>query len=438
MWQRLPFARFAGSESLPGLLLFAVCLLAGCQGAQLMATPNVYVHARSNPFADVAPHLRTNTVDVLYATDRQPVSRHEAFLAYGAGRSPSLAFGSCVVEIGQHVSWETLVEQSRQQERTQPLPLRIRAITEQARFPATPLPLVLRHGQPTIAPEAQAAQEQIAAQLRQALRERLALTSRKEAYVYIHGFNNSFADAVFVIAQLWHFLGREGVPIVYTWPAGAGGGLRGYNRDRESGEFTIFHLKQFLRSLAATPELEHLHLIAHSRGTEVASSALRELFIETRAAGQSPQAVFKLKNVVLAASDLDMEVSTQRLGAEHMGLEIGQTTIYVSASDRALGFSGCLFISLRRVGQVQPEDLTDAQRQQFAFTANVHLIDARVPFGFLGHSYFYAHPAVSADLVLLLRYQLAPGSPGRPLHKRGANFWRITADYPMVTGTERR
>ena len=71
-----------------------------------------------------------------------------------------------------------------------------------------------------------------------------------------------------VIAELWHFLGRQGVPILYTWPAGFGG-LRGYTRDRESGGFTIFHLKQFLRLLASTPELEELNIIAHSRGTDV-------------------------------------------------------------------------------------------------------------------------------------------------------------------------
>ena len=71
--------------------------------------------------------------------------------------------------------------------------------------------------------------------MRQAIRQRLGLTSRKAVYVYIHGFNNTFEDGVFVIAQLWHFLGRQGVPMLYTWPAGAGGGLRGYTRDRESG-----------------------------------------------------------------------------------------------------------------------------------------------------------------------------------------------------------
>jgi esterase/lipase superfamily enzyme len=343
-----------------------------------------------------------------------------------------------VVGIGQDVSWDTLVAESRQRERSQPLPLHIRSITEQARFPATPLPLVASNGRLTIDPAAQAEHEQAAEQLRQAIRQRLDLTSRKDVYVYIHGYNNSFKDGVFVIAQLWHFLGRQGVPILYTWPAGASGALRGYTRDRESGEFTIFHLKQFLRVLASTPEVQQVHLIAHSRGTDVLTSALRELIIETRAAGQEPRTVFKLRNVVLAAADLDLEVFIQRLATEQVGLAIERTTIYVSEADRAIGFSGCLFISTRRIGQVRPEDLTDEQRLRLERVTKVSLIDARVSSDFIGHAYFYNNPAVSADLILLLQEGFAPGSPGRPLRKRGENFWQITNDYLMAPTTQRQ
>jgi esterase/lipase superfamily enzyme len=402
-----------------------------------MPTPNVYVQASATPFADVAPPLRTNTVDVLYATDRQLIPQDDGTLAYGSGRSLSLAVGSCVVEMGQNVSWDTLVQQSQQAERTQKLPLRIRAMTEQVRFPATPLPFVLHNGQPTVAPAVQAAYEHAADQVRQDIRQRLALTSRKAAYVYMHGYNNTFADGALVIAELWHFLGRQGVPILYTWPAGLGG-LRGYTYDRESGEFTLFHLKQFVRLLASVPELEELHFIAHSRGTDVLTTALRELYIETQAAGKDFRTVFRIKNVVLAAADLDLEVATQRNAAEYVGLGTERTTIYVSEVDRAIGFSGCLFVSLRRLGQLRPEDLSDEQRQHLERVARTQLIDARVPTGFLGHAYFYRHPAVSADLILVLRDQLEPGSPGRPLRKRGENFWQITPEYPGGSGTSGR
>ena len=439
MWQRTSFTYFAGKVGALGLMLLAVGLLVGCQGPHLMPTPNLYAQTQSHPFADVAPSLRTNTVDVLYATDRQPQPRDDGTLAYGYGRSFSLAVGSAVIEIGQDVAWDTLVEQSQLAERSQKLPLRIRTMTEHVRFPNTPMPFMLHNGQPTLTPEAQAAYDHAAEQVRQDIRQRLTLTTpRKAAYVYVHGYNNTFEDGVLVIAELWHFLGRQGVPILYTWPAGSGGGLRGYTHDRESGEFTIFHLKQFLRLLASMPELEELHLIAHSRGTDVLTSALRELYIETQATGKAFRTVYKIRNVVLAAADLDLEVVTQRLAAEYVGLGTERTTIYVSEVDKAIGFSGCLFVSLRRIGQLRPEDLTDEQRQHLERVARTQLIDARVPTGFIGHAYFYRHPAVSADLILLLRDQFEPGSPGRPLHKRGANFWQITPDYPGVPGTPSR
>ena len=193
-----------------------------------------------------------------------------------------------------------------------------------------------------------------------------------------------------------------------------------------------------MRILASTSELAELNLIAHSRGTDVLTSALRELYIETRAAGHDFRTVYRIKNVVLAAADLDLEVVSQRVAAEYVGLGTERSTLYVSPADKALGFSGLLFMSLRRIGQVGPEDLTDEQRQFVELVARTQFIDARVPTGFIGHAYFYRHPAVSADLVLLLRYQFEPGSPGRPLHKRGANFWQITPDYPGVQGTPGR
>ena len=103
---------------------------------------------------------------------------------------------------------------------------------------------------------------------------------------------------------------------MYTWPAGRSGLLKGYTYDRESGEFTIYHLKQFIRILASTPALARIHMIAHSRGTDIAASALRELFIEAKAAGIDPQKKFKIANLVLVAPDLDLDVVIQRFGAE--------------------------------------------------------------------------------------------------------------------------
>ena len=157
---------------------------------------------------------------MLYLTDRAPVERKDGTLRYGYERSQSLAFGSCIVEIGKDLTWEVLVENSRRRERSVALPLTVQTITEHARLPATPIPFIQDGSSYKDDPATVARAVKIAEIFRRELQERLALTARKEAYIFIHGYNNTFEDAVFVIAELWHFMGRGGVPIAYTWPAG--------------------------------------------------------------------------------------------------------------------------------------------------------------------------------------------------------------------------
>ncbi len=55
-----------------------------------------------------------------------------------------------------------------------------------------------------------------------------------------------------------------------------------------------------------------------------------------------------------------------------------------------------------------------------------------------GHSYFRDAPTVSSDLVLLLRDDLDPGTPGRPLESLGRKFWRVPSGYPALQSTKRQ
>ena len=57
-------------------------------------------------------------------------------------------------------------------------------------------------------------------------------------------------------------------------------------------------------------------------------------------------------------------------------------------------------------------------------------VDVNVRSSFFGHSYFHTNPAVSSDLVLLLRYDLDPGAEnGRPLTRKEGIYWELTDDY---------
>lgn len=278
-------------------------LIAGCGPQRLMPTPNLYMRGQKDPFAQVPAEFQTNTVDVVYVTDRESQTDKSGALSHGSERSTSLGYGLATVNIGRDISWPDLVKDSRTQHRQNGLPLWLGAVHEQGRFPSTPLAVVEEHG--VVRESPQALRDLAAAQQKfgEFVGSRLARTPNKDAYVFVHGFNNTFEDAAFVIAELWHFMGRQGVPFINTWPAG-----RSYAYDRESGEYTVFHFKQFLRALAACPELRSINIIAHSRGTDVTLTTLRELNIACRAAGQDTRAQLKLGTLILAAADLDLQV----------------------------------------------------------------------------------------------------------------------------------
>jgi esterase/lipase superfamily enzyme len=290
------------------------------------------------------------------------------------------------------------------------------------RFPATPFPFVRVQNQIQDDPEAVRSFQEAEQQFRAELKRRFALTPKKDVYIYVHGYNNRFADGADTLAELWHFMGREGVPLLYSWPAGRGG-FTGYGYDRESGQFTVFHFKQLLRSLASFSEVENVHILAHSRGTDVVTTALRELFIETRAAGEEPLERYRIANLVLAAPDLDMEVLSQQIIAERVGTGVGQLTIYTSKGDKAIDLAEGLFGSVLRLGRVTDDTVPPEAVPLLREATHLSFVELQGKPSLIGHNYFYTNPASSSDLILVLRYQRQPGAEnGRPLRPLGVQI----------------
>ncbi len=426
------------SARVHGPILAGVLLVAGCaESRQLMPTPNLYTDEKATLFEALPQEYASTLVELIYVTDRVPETDEAGNLRYGFNRSNSLAVGTTVVDLGQNATWEDLVEASRTHTRFGDFELRLDSITEFTRLPPTPIPYQVIDGEIIEDPEAVAARDASVARLKAEVRRRLALTPRKDVYIYVHGYHNTFEDAAFALAELWHFFGRQGLPIVYTWPAGHPG-IFGYTYDRESSEFTVFHLKQLIKWLAEQPEIENIHLIAHSRGTDVAVSAIRELVIWARGAGLDPREYFKIKNFVLAAPDLDVQVVSQRIAAERLALAIDQATLYSSPDDKAIGLAELLFASPRgRVGTVVIDKLNEEEIGRMkANAARVTVVNFEGESTGYGHDYFRTNPAVSSDLVLMIRYGLKPGEAGRPLEHIGLNFWRVPEGYPANAAIE--
>jgi esterase/lipase superfamily enzyme len=405
-----------------------------------MPTPNLYDETGKDPFPELSPSLKSTEVRLFYVTDRGAEKDEETgALHYGYQRSPSIGFGTAVIDLAYGMTWEELNQASRTNTRAEPVELKIREINELGRTPETPLPFALVDGEIVHEPESVAKLEQAVARFHESLSRQLALTSRKEVFLYVHGYNNTFEDSAFGMAELWHFMGRIGVPVIYTWPSDYPG-LFGYTNSRESSEFTVYHLRRVLVMLATHPELERIHLIAHSRGTDVAVAALRELTIAVRAAGNDPRETLKIHNLVLAAADLDLQVFMQRIMGDKLPLTPYRFTIYSSPQDEALGFASRLFQSPRgRLGKLTAEDAPDGVKQAMEYGhANVAVINFPGEPGSsglradqFGHSYFRNNPEVSSDLILMLRDDLDPGPPGRPLEHLGYKFWRVPSNYPL-------
>jgi esterase/lipase superfamily enzyme len=411
--------------ALAAILIFQI---AGCSSVRpLVDTPNLYAAGGPYPESEIPDGLKSPVADILFVTDRRQEPDKKGRLDYNAERSRSVAFGSAVVEIGRDESWPLLVAASQTGDRKKKIPLTIRSIDEQGRYPDTPLPFAIVDGKPQTDAAAQAKYDATEDALREEIRERLANSGFDEVLVFVPGFNTPFDEAAFITTEIWHFAGRRGVPIVYSWPSGSGGAF-GYFTDRESGEFTIYHLKEFVRLLSDTPEIRRINIITHSRGSDVVTTAMRELLIESRAAGRSPKEEFKIDNLIMAAPDLDFGVVEQRLVAEKFGAAFGRITIYTSEKDGALKISQ-LLMKGTRFGRIRAEDLSNADVDIFANLKNVNFINVEDPDGFVAHSYFRKDPAVLSDIVTLIRGGGAPNGPDRPLIPMRFNFWRLPEDY---------
>jgi len=414
------------------VLLALFSALPGC-GRYLVATPNVLRDCDPSLVFESCPaDCQSADAAVIFATDRANEALPGEPPNYGHKRGTSLAFGAVNVSLNPNPSWKELIQDSTLARRSRDYALALTEVRQAGIFRPRREHLQI---QTDGVMQAQAAVEQAndehsrRTEFQQILTQRLAQTQQKDVYIFIHGYNNTFEDGVFRAAEVWHFMGRGGVPVAYTWPAGWGG-IRGYAYDRESGEFTVSHLRRFIKLIAECPEVERVHLIAHSRGADVTITALRELHLGYHAQGKSTQQELKLENLVLAAPDLDEEVFMQRFVGENLLRAAKRTTIYASKNDKAIELSDLIFASRRRLGVLVAKDFNPKLKRALAKMPNVQFIECKVTGSYLSHDYLFTHPAALSDLILLLRDRRPPGiENGRPLRQPAEGTWELTDDY---------
>lgn len=221
------------------------------------------------------------------------------------------------------------------------------------------------------------------------LSSKVQSSASKDAFVFVHGFDNTFEQAAWRTAQLSYDLGFQGAPIMYSWPSK--GKMTEYTADEATIDWATPHLEKFLETVAAQSRATTVHLIAHSMGNRTLTRALAA--IADKHAGVPPM----FKHVFLAAPDIDVGVFRQL--AATFPLAANDVTLYASSRDEAIRASEKIH-HFDRVG-----DST-----HICVVPKIDTIDATaVDTGLIGHAYYGDKRSILADMFEVMQTNSPPG-----------------------------
>jgi len=332
--------------------------------------PPPVVEGPESPPTVSAPPREANleVVSVFYGTDRLRTENPEPHLIYGDDCGPKdvVELGVCEVSIPPSHKVGKLES-----------PFAVWSLVGLGRWAQNPARHVLLRS----------VEPMHAGRFVEELRERIARSDRREAFVFIHGYNVSFEDACRRTAQLAYDLEFPGAPILFSWPSD--GSLMSYTQDMAAVQWTWTqgHLQDFLKLVTDRTGAERVHLIAHSMGSRAMVRAVNELALER--AGRPGAPMFS--EIVLAAADIDTD--TFLALSQNLKQVSERMTIYASSNDKALKLSAEL------AGRPRLGD----SGTNLVVIDGIDTIDAStVKTSFLEHSYYGEGESVLADLYEIL------------------------------------
>ena len=352
------------------LLLFGAILLLGSLGC---ATPQETL-AGPPPYA---------VVKVFYGTDRNRTSSEDPDEIYGPARgNGSIELGQCEVSIPRDHRMGEIERPSvwhfefRENPSKHVVVLKVRRQTKSDFYAE--------------------------------LRSRIVQSERKQAFVFVHGYNVPFVEATRRTAQMAYDLGFDGAPLLYSWPSE--GSVSKYPTDEANVEWSTSNLKAFLSDISASGA-DTVHLIAHSMGCRALTRAIVALSNELT---ESSKTVFR--EMVLAAPDIDADVFRRDIAPRIVEAKI-DLTLYASSEDKALKLSKG-FHGYKRAGQ---------SGDDIVILPGMDTVDATgVKTGFLGHSYHAENDSVLSDIFYLLRGDPPSERHGlRPVSHANGDYWKF-------------
>lgn len=290
-----------------------------------------------------------------------------------------------------------------------------------------------------------------------AIREDMAASNRP-TIAFLHGFSNSFTDAIERAGWILVFYGIDANMFVFTWPSiasitGIPLPYNDYSHDRinaaASGPAvarTIRRLHEYVDKLSREMRCEQsIHLLCHSMGNYVLRNALqalmrlpdpgpaphdddsdegeRDVRLMTAMSNETPDpAVLRrsFDKIILAAADEDSDAFDDPLKLKYLP-RIGQSvTVYHNDGDWILNtLSARTKFNGPRLGNDGPDNMGSINDKVTAVDAS----DVVTLEDWQSHQYYRIFPAVRDDIVAVLKGKPQNTIPKRVAH--GAGRWKI-------------
>lgn len=167
--------------------------------------------------------------------------------------------------------------------------------------------------------------------------ERTATAVYDRAFLFIHGYNNDFAEAIMRTAHIAAESNYDGFIYTFSWPSQDSFSL--YATDLDYAEQAEIDLAHFMRMILNTGVATRLDVLAHSMGSQIllrSLDAVRPQF--DRRVGRGQKDTVRFGQVIFAAPDVAAPVFRRKAALLRQFAD--RVTVYVSANDGALGFSG--------------------------------------------------------------------------------------------------
>ena len=296
-----------GLNAIQQALALAVALgLSGCGGVEGYLAPDL----------SAADAPGTSHVEMVVVTTRTR-AESPAFL-FGGGRAPEVSFADMVVSIPPDAN------------------RRIGEVQWPQQLPGNPERDFVTLKSEIVSRD----------QAKASLARLVSGSPEKEVFIFVHGFNTRFEDAVYRFAQILHDsgAGAEVAPILFTWPSK--GDVFAYGYDRDSSTYSRDALEALLRRLQDDPQVKTISILAHSMGNWVTLEALRQMAI------RDGRVVPKVKVALLADADVDVDVAREQIAT--LGPERPHLVLFVAQNDRALAASRDIW-QAPRLGAINPD-----------------------------------------------------------------------------------